>query len=166
MASSYQSYPGSPREPSTNIPYASVGAAPTYPYPPHTRYDGSAASLDSDSSTERDRDKPPGSGPGVPKARVAVDVRAVARTPSPTPSEAKELAKNSVFDWDAMLKWRYWIRRDWLCASRPSCSPSVAHLCAGYYVAFIVCLVGVILFTLYHKEIVHWLRPAADWMHE
>ena len=128
MASPYQSYPGSPREPSTNIPYASVGAAPTYPYPPHTRYDGSAASLDSDSSTERDRDKPPGPGPGVPKARVAVDVRAVNRTPSPTPSEAKELAKNSVFDWDAMLKWRYWIRRDWLCASRPSsfavgCSP-------------------------------------------
>ncbi|KAI0706607.1 snare associated Golgi protein-domain-containing protein [Earliella scabrosa] len=49
-----------------------------------------------------------------------------------------------------MMKWRYWIRREW----------------AWYYVAFIVCLVGVILFTLYHKEIVHWLRPAADWMHD
>ena len=41
-----------------------------------------------------------------------------------------------------------------------------AHPCAGYYVAFIICLVGVILFTVYHSQIVHWLKPAATWMHE
>ncbi|KAI0691842.1 hypothetical protein C8T65DRAFT_587088, partial [Cerioporus squamosus] len=151
MASPYPAY--SPRSPSSNIPYASVGVAPTYPYPPHGRYDGSAASLDSDSSTEHERDKGGGGGGGIAKEGIrgaAVDVRAVNRTPSPTPSEAKELSKNSVFDWEAMLKWRYWIRRDWL----------------WYYVAFIVCLVGVILFTVYHSQIVNWLKPAATWMHD
>ncbi|KAI0819566.1 snare associated Golgi protein-domain-containing protein [Trametes gibbosa] len=49
-----------------------------------------------------------------------------------------------------MLKWRYWFRKDWL----------------WYYIAFVVCLVGVILFTVYHKQIVNWLKPAADWMHD
>ncbi|RPD69744.1 hypothetical protein L226DRAFT_548049 [Lentinus tigrinus ALCF2SS1-7] len=150
MASPYQAYPGSPREPSSNIPYASVGTAPTYPYPPNSRYDGSAASLDSDSSSDPERDKPSGLPKQAIGGHVAVDVRAVNRTPSPTPSEAKELAKNSVFDWEAMLKWRYWIRRDWL----------------WYYVIFIVCLVGVILFTVYHSQIVNWLKPAATWMHD
>ncbi|KAI0327078.1 hypothetical protein GY45DRAFT_1257786 [Cubamyces sp. BRFM 1775] len=74
---------------------------------------------------------------------------AINRTPSPTPSEAKELAKTSIFDWEAILKWSYWLRKEW----------------AWYYVIFIVCLVGVILFTVYHIQIVHWLKPAADWMH-
>ena len=55
-----------------------------------------------------------------PNARIGVDVRAINRTPSPTPSEAKELAKKGVFDWEAMMKWRYWFRKDWACAS---CSP-------------------------------------------
>ncbi|KAH9847614.1 snare associated Golgi protein-domain-containing protein [Lenzites betulinus] len=48
-----------------------------------------------------------------------------------------------------MLKWRYWIRKDWI----------------WYYVAFAISLAGVILFTVYHKQIVDWLKPAADWMH-
>ena len=43
-----------------------------------------------------------------------MDVRAVNRTPSPTPSEAEELRKG-VLDWDRLLKWRYWVRREWLC---------------------------------------------------
>ncbi|TFK79556.1 hypothetical protein K466DRAFT_12327 [Polyporus arcularius HHB13444] len=142
MADLYPAY--SPRTPTSNIPYSSVGAAPTYPYPPHSRYDGSAASLDSDSSTEHDK------GGVAKEGRAGVRVRAVNRTPSPTPSEAKELAKNSVFDWDAMLRWRYWIRKEWI----------------WYYFAFIICLVGVILFTVYHSQIVNWLKPAATWMHE
>ncbi|OSC97850.1 hypothetical protein PYCCODRAFT_1447767 [Trametes coccinea BRFM310] len=49
-----------------------------------------------------------------------------------------------------MKKRSYWLRKEW----------------TWYYVAFIVCLVGVILFTVYHKQIVAWLRPAADWMHD
>ncbi|KAI0364247.1 hypothetical protein BV20DRAFT_872600 [Pilatotrama ljubarskyi] len=178
MASPY------PRSPASNIPYAGVSTAPTYPYPypPRgrpTRYDtnASAASLDSDSSSTADPDDHParfkpggGGGPlrvvqdqsasnskeanawerGRPAAPAAVDFRPMARTPSPTPSEAKELAKTSVFDWEAMMKSSYWLRKQWL----------------WYYVAFTVALVGVILFTVYHKQIVHWLRPAADWMHE
>ncbi|RDX39542.1 hypothetical protein OH76DRAFT_1491035 [Lentinus brumalis] len=146
MADPYPAY--SPRTPTSNIPYSNINAAPTYPYPPHGRYDGSAASLDSDSSTEHDKGGVAKEGMGMRAA--AVGVRAVNRTPSPTPSEAKELSKNSVFDWDAMLRWTYWIRKDWL----------------WYYVAFIVCLVGVILFTVYHSQIVNWLKPAATWMHE
>ena len=80
------------------------------------------AALDAHADEEHGRDKPPSSkwdpvqrghdGGGGP--RVAVDVRTVNRTPSPTPSEAKELAKG-VFDWSAMMKWRYWIRREWAC---------------------------------------------------
>ena len=106
--SSYPAY--APQSPSSNIPYSNINAARTNAYPPHGRFDASAASLDSDSSSE-DRDKPPSSkwdpaqrghdGGGGP--RVAVDVRTVNRTPSPTPSEAKELAKG-VFDWSAMMK--------------------------------------------------------------
>ncbi|KAI0350431.1 hypothetical protein OH77DRAFT_1413055 [Trametes cingulata] len=49
-----------------------------------------------------------------------------------------------------MMRWSYWLRKEWI----------------WYYVAFTVALVGVILFTVYHKQIVHWLRPAADWMHD
>ncbi|KAI0636350.1 hypothetical protein C8Q77DRAFT_1051643 [Trametes polyzona] len=163
MASPYDAY--APRSPQSNIPYAGVSTAPTHPYPPHHRaYDASAASLDSDSSSGHGDDDPdnPHKRTGIVQSKEAagwergrpvvanVHLRQSARTPSPTPSEAKELAKTSVFDWEAMLKWRYWIRREWL----------------WYYVAFIICLVGVILFTVYHKQIVHWLRPAADWMHD
>lgn len=48
---------------------------------------------------------------------VRVDIREISRTPSPTPSEAAELKKDGLFDWKAMASWRYWFRRDWLCAS-------------------------------------------------
>lgn len=37
-------------------------------------------------------------------------------TPSPTPSEQKELTSGAI-DWKAMTKWRFWIRREWLCTS-------------------------------------------------
>ncbi|TEB04048.1 hypothetical protein FA13DRAFT_1807684 [Coprinellus micaceus] len=36
------------------------------------------------------------------------------RTPSPTPSELKELQSGAI-NWEAMRKWRFWIRREWLC---------------------------------------------------
>ena len=41
--------------------------------------------------------------------------RNLARTPSPTPSELKEL-KTGAINWKAMTNWRFWIRREWLCA--------------------------------------------------
>ncbi|KAJ2986864.1 hypothetical protein NUW54_g9598 [Trametes sanguinea] len=167
MASPYPPY--TPRSPSSNIPYAGVSTAPTYPYPPHgrnVRYESSAASLDSDSSSghgddDNDLNRKRGhllqskEAAGWERGRspavaTTVDLRAANRTPSPTPSEAKELAKTSVIDWDAMKKRSYWLRKEW----------------TWYYVAFLVCLVAVILFTVYHKQIVAWLRPAADWMHK
>ncbi|KAI0788380.1 hypothetical protein C8Q74DRAFT_1367107 [Fomes fomentarius] len=151
MASSYSTY--SPHQPASDAHYAALYAAANHPYPPHNTYDDSSASVESESSEGHDKgggNKEGGFGTLNERGRVAVDVRAVTRTPSPTPSETKELAKSGVFDWGAMMKWRYWIRKEW----------------AWYYVAFVVCLVGVVLFTVYHKTIVHWLRPAADWMHE
>lgn len=42
--------------------------------------------------------------------------RDTSRTPSPTPSEVEELTKKGVFDWQAMRNWRFWVRREWLCA--------------------------------------------------
>ena len=36
---------------------------------------------------------------------------------------------------------------------------------AGYYVAIIVGTVIFALFTIFHKQIVNWLQPAANWMH-
>ena len=37
---------------------------------------------------------------------------------------------------------------------------------AGYYVIGILVAVVSILFTVYHKQIVAWLQPAANWMHK
>ncbi|KAF4583970.1 Tlg2-vesicle protein [Pleurotus pulmonarius] len=75
--------------------------------------------------------------------------RDLSRTPSPTPSEAREL-KTGAIDWKSLTKWRFWIRREW----------------AWYYVAIIIIVVITALVSIYHKEIVHALRPAADWLHK
>ncbi|KAM5544031.1 hypothetical protein V8D89_002217 [Ganoderma adspersum] len=152
MAAAHSPY--GPREPSSAAHYANINSNPSYPYPPHNPID--ARSFESDSSTERDSDSDKNAphkrhvhayGDGQPRA--GLDVRAINRTPSPTPSEAKELEKG-VFDWDRMLKWRYWIRKEW----------------TWYYVAFAISLTFIILFTVYHKQIVNWLMPAARWMHD
>ncbi|TEB08865.1 hypothetical protein FA13DRAFT_1587221, partial [Coprinellus micaceus] len=71
------------------------------------------------------------------------------RTPSPTPSELKELQSGAI-NWEAMRKWRFWIRREWLCE---------------YYVILVLILVITVLVSVYHKQIVHWLTPAAEWLH-
>ncbi|KZT22400.1 hypothetical protein NEOLEDRAFT_1071599 [Neolentinus lepideus HHB14362 ss-1] len=81
------------------------------------------------------------------KANIGRDLT---RTPSPTPSEAEELSKQGAFDWQKLSNWRFWIRREWL----------------WYYVAVILITVLVGLITIYHTQIVHWLKPAADWMHQ
>lgn len=44
--------------------------------------------------------------------------------------------------------------------SRRSCS------WAAYYLLAIVVGVLVLLMTLYHKQIINWLKPAAEWMRE
>ncbi|KAJ8519202.1 hypothetical protein ONZ45_g3857 [Pleurotus djamor] len=81
----------------------------------------------------------------------SVTVRDVlsSRTPSPTPSEAREL-KTGAIDWKAILNWRFWIRREW----------------AWYYVIIIILVTITALVSIFHKEIVQWLRPAATWLHK
>ncbi|TFK47894.1 hypothetical protein OE88DRAFT_1810956 [Heliocybe sulcata] len=76
--------------------------------------------------------------------------RDLARTPSPTPSEAEELSKQGAFDWQKLRNWRFWIRREWL----------------WYYVGLVLITAFVGAITIYHTQIVHWLKPAADWMHD
>ncbi|KAL0948375.1 hypothetical protein HGRIS_010957 [Hohenbuehelia grisea] len=75
--------------------------------------------------------------------------RDLARTPSPTPSEAREL-KTGAIDWKSITNWRFWIRREWL----------------WYYVALVLILVITALMTIYHKQIVQWLTPATNWLHD
>ena len=42
--------------------------------------------------------------------------RTTTRTPSPTPSEQTELSRKHLWDFRAMMRLKYWFRREWLCA--------------------------------------------------
>ena len=139
MSSPYPAY--APQSPSSNIPYSNINATHTNSYPPHGRFEASATSLDSDSSGERELEHDKGRHDTAPQwgdqaaganIRPGMDVRAINRTPSPTPSEAKELAKTSVFDWEAMMKWSYRFRREWACALL-SLSPLLLELMGGLH---------------------------------
>ncbi|KIP11042.1 hypothetical protein PHLGIDRAFT_100340 [Phlebiopsis gigantea 11061_1 CR5-6] len=83
-------------------------------------------------------------------ADVTLDMRQISRTPSPTPSEMTALSKKHLFDFQAMKTWKFWFRREWL----------------WYYVFGVVTAIISVLFTVYHEQIVHWLQPAANWMHD
>lgn len=48
--------------------------------------------------------------------KIPDDVRRINRTPSPTPSEEAELLRDSLLDWKSVMNWRFWFRREWLCA--------------------------------------------------
>ena len=95
MSSPYPGY-GRP-QPGANNPYM---------YPPN---DASIPYSINDSSTTI---------PG--KYEFTANVNRVSRTPSPTPSEAAELARDGMFDWKTMRNWRFWFRREWLCALKKS----------------------------------------------
>ena len=100
-SSTYQAYGG--RRPN-NYPYPSYDPYAPYPMP------GSVDSDINQTVTVPVLKKPDGSND------VMVEVRDLSRTPSPTPSEQAELKKTGLFDWKAMANWRYWLRREWLCA--------------------------------------------------
>ena len=89
----------------------------------------------------------------------------VSRTPSPTPSEAAELARDGVIDWKTMTNWRFWFRREWLCAlNRLSFSVSQLRIpfpSSGYYVLGIVVSIVTLLLTVFHHQIVDKLTPVA-----
>ncbi|KAG9119989.1 Tlg2-vesicle protein [Ceratobasidium sp. 392] len=70
------------------------------------------------------------------------------RTPSPTPSEKEELERGIV-NWKKIFRWQTWLKKKYI----------------PWYIGFVVICVLTALMTLYHKQIVEWLRPAANWMH-
>lgn len=85
-------------------PVSRPGAHDQYPYPPQgpnsDGYNNSNANLNIRNEESY---------------KTAEDVRQISRTPSPTPSEAKELTTGAL-DWKQIMNWRFWIRREWLCA--------------------------------------------------
>jgi hypothetical protein len=85
-------YPAYGRQPGANNPYMYPPNGSSVPY----------SSFDESSSTAH--------------GKYEFASNRISRTPSPTPSEAAELARSSMFDWKAMRSWRFWLRREWLCA--------------------------------------------------
>ena len=93
----------------------------------------------------------------------------VSRTPSPTPSEAAELARDGLFDWKSMTNWRFWLRREWLCAlkivsrSIPRCflANRLSFPSSGYYVLAVILTSITLIITVFHHQIVDKLTPIA-----
>lgn len=104
------------------------------------------------------------------KNEADVSVRYISRTPSPTPSEDAALNRKGIIDWKAVTHWRYWIRREWICAYLLTILCYFAELTSitsiGYYVILAIILVIVILITVYDKQIVHALQPTAEKIRE
>ena len=122
----------------------------SYPYPPHAGpYNNDYASS---MSTFVGKTLEEGRGTG--------------RTPSPTPSEEKELQSGAI-NWKAMMNWRFWFRRAWLCALTALIPPMLgAEGDVGYYVIGIILVVITALVTIYHTQIVKWLTPVTRWLFE
>ena len=51
-------------------------------------------------------------------------------------------------------------------SSLPASFENTDAIPLGYYVAVVLICTVTTLVTLYHQQIVDFLRPAADWMHE
>ncbi|TYJ53388.1 hypothetical protein B9479_005988 [Cryptococcus floricola] len=62
--------------------------------------------------------------------------------------EERQFLSQGMIDWNELKQWRYWIRKEWW----------------FWYILGAVGIVLVCLMSLYHDEIVDWLRPVADWM--
>lgn len=71
------------------------------------------------------------------------------RTPSPTPSEMAEI-NAPLYDYSHLKRKEWWLQ--WRLVP--------------WYILGLLLVVGATLITVYHKQIVKWLRPAADWMHD
>lgn len=97
--------------------------------------------------------------------------RDLSRTPSPTPSELKEL-KTGAIDWKALMNWRFWVRKEWICTLLLLFTLFLSMLkllvlaLVGWYVAAVIVTAVTVLVTIFHKEIVGWLTPATRWLHE
>ncbi|OXG72222.1 cytoplasmic protein [Cryptococcus neoformans A2-102-5] len=60
----------------------------------------------------------------------------------------REFMKRGMIDWNELKSWRFWIRKEWW----------------YYYIILAVICVLVILMSVYHDDIVNWMKPAANWM--
>ena len=57
--------------------------------------------------------------------------RFIARTPSPTPSEQVLLERQGLIDWQKMKNWRWWFRKEWICASNAAVLYSFPRIACG-----------------------------------
>ncbi|VDB95861.1 unnamed protein product [Peniophora sp. CBMAI 1063] len=120
-------------------PYANpTNSSSPYLYPPQASTTFSTPNLNPASSTAQ----------LVGKSPALASARSLARTPSPTPSEAAELAREGALDWKRLRNWRFWIRREWL----------------WYYILTAVIVAVVALVTIFHTQIVDYLKPAATFL--
>ena len=58
------------------------------------------------------------SGLGMNSKNEDASERYITRTPSPTPSETALLSRKGVLDMEKMLKWKFWLRKEWTCKLR------------------------------------------------
>ncbi|EJU04591.1 hypothetical protein DACRYDRAFT_62746 [Dacryopinax primogenitus] len=56
----------------------------------------------------------------------------------------------SLIDFKKMMSWRFWLRKEWI----------------PWYLIVIVLVVSTILMTVFHTQIVNWMKPAATWMRD
>ncbi|KAF5367937.1 hypothetical protein D9758_004472 [Tetrapyrgos nigripes] len=71
------------------------------------------------------------------------------RTPSPTPSELLALTTGAI-DWKSLRSRQFWVRKEW----------------RWYYFIFTILLVLVALIAIKRNDIVHFLTPATNWLHD
>ncbi|KAJ4490678.1 hypothetical protein J3R30DRAFT_3694398 [Lentinula aciculospora] len=78
----------------------------------------------------------------------------VARTPSPTPSESRALAEignhSGLINWNRIKSKDFWLSKDGL----------------KYGITAAVVITLVVLFAIYHEDIVVFLTPATQWCHD
>ncbi|KZV87680.1 hypothetical protein EXIGLDRAFT_620340 [Exidia glandulosa HHB12029] len=101
------------------------------------------------------RPYPPGGQPPYAQGPNGVPLgaydppRAPQRTPSPTPTEIAEV-NAPLYDISHLKSKDWWFQ--WRLVP--------------WYIGTLVLVAGFTLLTVYHKQIVAFLRPAADWMHD
>ncbi|WWC88340.1 uncharacterized protein L201_003250 [Kwoniella dendrophila CBS 6074] len=60
----------------------------------------------------------------------------------------REFLKKGMIDWKQLSGWRFWIRKEWW----------------YWYIIAIFFAALVVMMSLYHDEIVNWMKPFANWM--
>ncbi len=82
------------------------------------------------------------------------------------PSEAKQLRTDGLLSGEDVGNWRFWIRREWLCAVAFFHEEFISDFPLGYYVALGAIVILTALLLVFHTQIVDWLTPFSQWLHE